>query len=84
MKLGIGDFPQILLWAVELQLNPPNLKSWTQNAVLGFFIVPHNIFDISRRNFNSGTSTECSYGCFNFSLIDLNESLVYMGKFRNL
>jgi hypothetical protein len=65
---------------VELQLNRKNLKLSSHTDILGSFIVPHELFAISRRNLILDTFTEFSYASINFSLIDLNESIVHIIK----
>jgi hypothetical protein len=48
---------------------------------LGFFIVSHKLFDISRRNLILDTFIECSYGSIISFLIDIDEIL---DQIRNL
>jgi hypothetical protein len=50
---------------------------------LGFFIVSHKLFHISQRNLILNTFTDCSYGIINSILIDINEILDRIMKFRN-
>jgi hypothetical protein len=84
MKFYSGDLHRLLLWSLELLLNRTNLKPMSHMDIMGFFIISHKLFDISRRNLIPDTFTDCSNCCIEFIIRELIESLVHMKKFRNV
>jgi hypothetical protein len=71
------------LVSLELHPNRMNLNSILFKDIIGFYIFSQKLFYISRQNLILETFSVFSYCNVNFSLIDLNQSLVHMKKFRN-
>jgi hypothetical protein len=81
MKFKNGDFHWDLLWSLDLHHNRTDLKPILHNDILSFYIVSKKLFHISRGNLILDTFGVFAYFNVNFSLTDLNESLVHMKIF---